>query len=493
MTNYKDMVFALNEIGISLSSEKNQDVLLKKIVNSIVEFVRCDACSLFIKENDPERLIFKASRTVSLNNSSFSDTPVNLSSNSIAGYTAIYGEIINIKDCYNISEDYPFSFNRSYDHMSGYRTVSMISVPMRDHKGRIIGVLQIINKLDDEGRIIEFESEFEKIAESLASQAGVAISNVTLLNSNKNLYKSLVNSFSEAIEARSPHTAGHSKRVTWISMLLAEAVSNADYGTYADTKFTKDELEELRFSAVLHDVGKISIPEKILEKSNKLTEEEMAIIAERFEAIRLSILRSIGNGGSNLIEDLNSDHAFLIKKSIPGKPLNDEELERIVSISRKKFKLSDGTERNYLKPLEVEKFLISRGSFTKEEYEIMKLHVVHTADILNEIPFTDELKNVREYAAKHHELLDGSGYPNGLKGDDIPLQSRIMTISDIFEALTAADRPYKKSQPIDITLRILNEEADKGRLDKDLVDIFIREEVYEKYLEKKNRSHGGII
>ena len=253
--NYKELVFALNKIGIALSSQRNLNKLLNLIVEEIIDFADCDAASLYIREYNPDQLIFQAAKNMTMekrNSQSmgqFKAFPVALQKKSIAGYTAITGEIINIPDCYNLPVECEYQFNKSYDEMNSYRTVSMLSVPMKTADGNILGVIQLINKFDKNQQIIPFSQEFEEIITSLASQAAVAITNVRLLQQNKDLYKALVSSFSEAIEARSPHTAGHSKRVAYICLLIANEISKLQSGRYAGRKFTRDEIEELRIAA----------------------------------------------------------------------------------------------------------------------------------------------------------------------------------------------------------------------------------------------------
>ncbi|PID28726.1 MAG: hypothetical protein CR982_04130 [Candidatus Cloacimonadota bacterium] len=487
MKNYKEVVYALNEIGIALSFQTDINKLLVIMVDKIINFINCDACSIFLRERDPDRLFFRVSKTISMNVQSIKDIPIPFSEESIAGYSAVNKKLLNIDDCYNLKSTLPYKFNRNYDKISGYRTKSMLCVPIVDRNKDLLGVLQIINKLNEiTGEVVSFDKECELIAESLVSQASIAISNFNLIEKNKNLYKSLVASFTEAIEARSPHTAGHSSRVKLLSVLIAKAINRVKYGKFKDFSFSDSQIEELSFSAILHDVGKISIPEKILEKVNKLTDEEMRAIEERFEAIRLSILKYDGNNSAKAIREIDEDYKFLKSKSISGKPLTNEEIDRIKYISKKEFSLSNGKYKLFLNNDEVTKLLIKNGSFTVDEYEIMKKHVLYTHEILKEIPFTDELKNVCEYASKHHELLDGSGYPNNLTEKAIPLQSRILTIADIFEALTALDRPYKESKPIDISLKILYDQVSKGKLDKDVFDVFVKERVYEEYLNSRD-------
>ncbi len=377
----------------------------------------------------------------------------------------------------------------------------MLAVPMIDHKGKIIGVIQLINRfekslsifdVDDYEElqtraIIPFSEEFIEIITSLASQAAIAISNIRLLEDNKNLYRALVRSFSEAIEARSPHTAGHSKRVTFISSLIAKKINTINDGRFSKISFTDDELEELKFSALLHDVGKVSVKEKILEKANKLTDEQLDVIKERFNSIKFSIKLQNTNSEEEeqKIIEANDELEFIMKINIPGF-LSDDDLNKLERISNKFYIDVENNEKQYLTQFELDFLKIRKGSFTPDEMKQMQQHVVFTTDILKPIKFTEELKNVTTYAASHHEMLDGSGYPSHLVAKQIPLQSRILAIADIFEALTAADRPYKKALPLKISLKILQEEAERGKLDKDIVDLFINDKVYDVYIKGRD-------
>ncbi len=501
--NYKELVYSLNKIGIALSSEKNLYKLLEFMVNEITLFADCDACSLYLREYEPDRLIFETTKTLSMKNSTkkFKAFPIPLEKTSIAGYTAVTGEIVNIDDCYNIDPSKEYSFDSSFDKRVGYKTKSMLAVPMIDHKGKIIGVIQLINRFEKEVSIfdienieelqtrgiIPFSSEFIEIITSLASQAAIAISNIRLLEDNKNLYRALVHSFSEAIEARSPHTAGHSKRVTFISSLIAKKINSIDTGFFKNTFFTDDELEELKFSALLHDVGKVSVKEKILEKANKLSDEQIDVIKERYNSIKFSIkLESTDYEKEELsLIEANDELDFILKINVPGF-LSDDDLERINNISKKRYLNVENIEQKYLSQIELDLLKIRKGSFAPEEMKQMQQHVVYTTEILKPIKFTEELKNVSVYAASHHEMLDGSGYPNKLKAGDIPLQSRILAIADIFEALTANDRPYKKAMPLKKSLSILQEDAERGKLDSNIVNLFIKDKVYKQYIESRD-------
>jgi HD-GYP domain-containing protein (c-di-GMP phosphodiesterase class II) len=495
--DYKELVFALNRIGIALGSETKLQNLFNLIVDEIIKFAGCDACSLYIRDRERSELIFQATKTLTLSGKSgaesvFKSFSVPIELKSIAGYTAITGETVNIKDCYNIPKDKSYDFNESYDIKTGYKTVSMLSVPMKDSEGDVLGVIQLINKFDSNGKIVPFSKEFEEIIKSLASQAAVALINARLLEANKNLYKALVEAFSEAIEARSPHTAGHSKRVAYISGMIAEHINKKNEGIYQNIFFSYEKLEELKYAALLHDVGKVAVPESVLEKRNKLEEDEVAIIKNRFEVIKFSTEYNIHDEElkNDFLKQIEDDLRFLLEKNAPGFCSEDDK-KKITEIGNKTYIDFNGIEHTYLEADEI--YMLTnfvKGNFSPEEWEKMKRHVVSTLDILMTVPFTEELKDIPKIAGAHHEMLDGSGYPYNVQGEGIMLQSRILAVADVFEALTATDRPYKKAIPIDKAKQILGFMAKDGELDKDIVDMFINDNIYLDYLEARD---NGII
>ena len=492
--NYKEMVFSFNRIGIALGSETKMNNLFNLIVDEIIDFTSCDACSLYIANLKKQELIFEATKTVSLLKkgeiSVFKSFSVPLARTSISGYTAITGETININDCYDIGDDKEYGFDKSYDTKTGYRTKSMLSVPMKSTDGDTIGVIQLINKFDDNNKIIPFSEEFEQIILSLASQAAVALSNVRLLEANKNLYKALVKAFSQAIEERSPHTAGHSKRVAYISAMIAGHINDKKEGAYKNISFSDEKLEELKYAALLHDIGKVAVPENVLEKQNKLSDEEIEVITNRFEIIKFSATHNMEDLDEikKVIDNIDDKLSFIVAKNLPGY-INDEDKAKVKEIGLKVYNEFDNTKHHYLTEKEV--FMLTdfvKGNFSPDEWEKMKRHVSSTLDILKEVPFTEELQDIPKIAGAHHEMLDGSGYPHHIGKEKIMLQSRILAVADVFEALTAADRPYKKAVPLDRSLKILGFMAKDGELDKGLVDMFLDDKLYEVYLDARDND-----
>ncbi|RIK74733.1 hypothetical protein DCC62_14705 [candidate division KSB1 bacterium] len=492
----------LNQIGIALSSEHNLNKLLELIVKEARRFTVADGGSLYIKEDD--KLNFLVAQTESLEKKlegapSFKSFYVPLTKESISGYVAITGQVLNIPDVYHISPTVEYRFNKDFDKRMGYRSKSMLTVPMRDHKDQIIGVLQLVNSLDAQGRVVPFRKEYETLILSLASQAAVAIRNAKLIEEIRALFKSLVRYSAKAIDSRSPHTAGHSGRVARYSMRIAEAINDEREGFFAGIKFSPEQLEELRMAGWLHDIGKIGVKEAVLEKITKLNDAQMETIAERFTAIKSSLvieslkqkfefvqmngeglarLKEIDAALAERLKGLDSDLEFLKKINVPGY-LPPADLARLQKIGERTFMDSNGEERYFLTPHEYESLSVVKGNLTASEYKEIQKHVEHTLAILRKIPFTKDLENIPKYAGAHHEMLDGSGYPFGLKGDEIPLQARIMCIADIYDALSSQDRPYKKAVPLEKSLQILQEEAERGKLDKNLVELFIRRKLYQ--------------
>lgn len=500
----EEQIRKLNKIGIALSSEQDLNRLLEVIVREARAFTHADGGSLYIREKD--RLNFTVAQTESLDKRGekrkpFTSFYLPLSKESIAGYVALTGEILNIKDVYEVPDEVEYKINKVFDNQNNYRSQSMLVVPMRDTDGEIIGVLQLINSLSDDGIVSVFKTEYEALVHSLASQAAVAIRNVKLLNEIKSLFKSLVRYSAKAIDARSPHTAGHSGRVAKFSVRIAEAINDESNGGLKDVNFSPVEIEELRMAGWLHDIGKIGVRESVLEKANKLNIDQMNTVYERFESIKQSIEKKYLQAELNLLRNgqtanpgevkgrkaqcdkeiaqVGQVFEFIQRINVPGY-LIDDDLKLLKCIHRRTFVDRLGNEKKYLLPEEYEHLAIIKGNLTKGEYREIQAHVSHTLDILEKMPFTKEMAKIPDYAAAHHELMDGSGYPRGLRGDEIPVQARIMCIADIFDALNSPDRPYKKATPLERTLQILQEEAKAGKLDADIVDMFIRRKLYQR-------------
>jgi len=371
----------------------------------------------------------------------------------------------------------------------------MLVVPMRNHKDEIIGVLQLINALDSNANPIPFDRSLEELVISLSSQAAVAICNSKLIQDIKNLFESIVTYSAQAIDARSPHTAGHSERVSKLVMRQANCINRQTEGPFADISFSDEELNELRIASLLHDIGKIGVKERVLDKVNKLSDEKIEALTNRFMFVKRDIenrdnLRKLNSPNLSPEEctaidaetgkrcaELNADLELILRLNLP-RFYSDEDGEHLKKLAEKTYINTDGEEKPLITPFELDNLLVRKGNLTQDERGEIESHVFHTLKILEKIPFTEELENVPRIAAAHHEMLNGTGYPNKLTAESIPLQSRMLAVADIFDALTAKDRPYKPPLPLNITMKILREEAEHGRLDKDLVELFFSEEIY---------------
>ena len=480
--DYKDLIQVLNKIWVELNEHKSVDELLLSIVDKLLETIRCDACSLYIREKNSQELIFKVARTLSLekenpNSNKFKNISVPLKKEHVSGYVAITGEVVNISDCYEISEDKEYGFNKTYDINTWYKTTSMLTVPMKLKDGKIIWVLQLINKLGKAWNVINFSEEYENIVSSIASQAAISLENANLFKQIEELCYSLVLALSQAIDARSRHTADHSKRVTEYVRIIVDAINEETTWPFAEVFFTEIQKLEIKYAALLHDAGKISIPESILDKSSKITKDNIKEIFERFQNIKHYLILKKRYDEFNEIKEIFE----FINKVNEANYVSDEEIDKLIKISEMKYIDVDWDEKSYITWEELLSLSIQRGNFLLDERRIMERHVIHWMNILNHVKFTQDLKNIPWFAGDHHEKLNWKWYPKWKNGSEISLQARILAVADIFEALTARNRPYKPAMPQRKALAILQEEADKWALDKDLVELFIWKKLYDRY------------
>lgn len=492
--NHVSQIQALNRIGIALSSEVNLQNLMELILEESRTLTGADGGSLYLKEKN--NLTFYVTQNKTLNDRSdfsggFKHHSLPISKGSFAGFVATTGEVLTIEDAYNLPSSAPYKFNYDFDKDNNYRTRSVLVVPLKTPDGDVVGVLQLINATDKKGVVISFPDDLIPLASSLASQAGVALRNARLIHDIKILLRSIIQFSASAIDARSPHTAGHSLRVAGYSRAIADAINEDSSGPFADTFFTSEQQEELYYSAWLHDIGKIGIPESVLDKQNKLSGAEMSAIKSRFELIKTIEISNLLQGNeaegldsgslkskkADIAKDFEEKLGF-VNKINTSIFLNDEDTEFLKILADSSFQTFDGNTCLYLEKCEYDALAVRRGNLTDEEYKKIQSHVVHTQKIVEKIPFPEFLENVPLYAASHHEKLDGSGYPNGLKGGEFPLQARILAVVDVYDALTAVDRPYRKSMPVEQALDILRQEADRGHLDKNLVGLFTEKQLY---------------
>ena len=503
----------LNAIGIRLSEESNPRFLLETILSKVREITSSDAGSLYIVDQagDEAHLRFALAQNDSVS-IPFRAATLPLTDASVAGYVALSGRIVNLTDAYAPPGDSPFTINRWFDEQTRYRSKSMLVVPMRTPQGDIIGALQLINcKGDWRGSLAEpsaverhvrpYGPRHEKLASSLASQAAIAIHNRRLYLSIRDLFEGFVKASVTAIEARDPTTSGHSFRVADLTVGLAEIVDGCDTGPYARLRFSAEEMMELRYASLLHDFGKVGVREHVLVKSKKLYPAELERIRHRVEILKRELM--LRTAGAKLdaavarrrdyaavaarldtelataLADLDRQLGLIVlanEPSVQARELTDD----IAAIAGRVWQDADGAARTILTSDEARILAIPRGSLTEAERRDIQDHVVHTFEFLSRIPWTKELRRVPDIAGAHHEKLDGTGYPNHARAEQIPVQSRMMAIADIYDALTARDRPYKKAVRADEALAILDAERRAGALDSPLLDIFISARVFER-------------
>jgi HD-GYP domain-containing protein (c-di-GMP phosphodiesterase class II) len=503
----------LTEIGIALSAENNLDRLLRLILTEGGKLACCDAGSLFlIDHSDPKQsqLIFKLAFNDSIN-FQFEEQRFPLNMASLAGYVALTGQELNIDDVYLLAEDAPYRFNADFDRVSGYRTVSMLVLPMKDHLGHMIGVLQFVNRKfrkiplfnpkQAQQECRAFDPETASLLRALAGQSAVAINNSMLLQNINQLFEGFVSASVMAIEQRDPVTSGHSFRVAQLTTGIAESVNRCGLPQLRHLSYDETDLRELRYAALLHDFGKVGVKEEILQKPCKLTQTNLeriryriALQRERTEKIYYQRLLELHQQGhleearvslslqqQNLQQELRRLDRYLeaILRANEPSILPEGEFEHLKEIAHYQVTDFDGQASELLSHKDFLALSVRRGSLTVEERDQIQSHVMHTFNFLRCIPWTNELKKVPGIAAAHHEKLDGSGYPFGLKGDAIPFEARMMAIADIFDALTASDRPYKKAMPTERALGVLEQEVSTGQLDKDALQVFIEAKVYE--------------
>lgn len=503
----------LNNIGISLSLERDPVKLLNTILKKSREITSADAGSLYLVEGDEEsgkQLRFKISQNDSIP-IHYEEFVMPITKGSIAGYVATTGETLNIPDVYQIDSACEYRFNQQYDQSTGYRSTSILAAPMKNYKGETTGIIQLINRKKDasvkltqknyQKWVRPFDRNDEELINSLASQAAVALENSTLIKSIQRLFEGFVTASVTAIESRDPTTSGHSFRVANLTVGLATLVDRSRSGPYKSQTFTPDEIKEMRYAALLHDFGKVGVRENVLVKSKKLYPLQLEIIRQRIDYIkkaweadhyktRLNLLlnegmeayeseiRPLETAFEHRLRSLDDYLEFILQSNEPT-VLAHGNFEKLLRIAADEEMIAPGAKGPLLTGDEIQFLSIRKGNLNDTERTEIQSHVTHTFLFLSKIPWTSELKGVPKIAYGHHEKLDGSGYPNRLRGDDIPIQTRIMTISDIYDALTASDRPYKRAVPSDRALDIIADEVKQQQLDRDLFQLFIEGKVYQ--------------
>ncbi|MBP7282066.1 MAG: GAF domain-containing protein [Leptospiraceae bacterium] len=503
----------LTRIGVSLSNEKDFTKLLRDILYSSREISVADSGSLYLIDKDekgnPKNLRFKIS-AMDLNSSEFI-LPIN--KQSIAGYVAFTGKVLNIPDVYNLPKNVEYNFNSDFDRVKNYHSKSMLVVPMKNYLGEVIGVIQLINRKKNFNNkltveqmrgtdVMPFDKYSEELVMSVAGQAAVAIQNNNLIQDIESLFEGFVTASVSAIEARDPTTSGHSFRVALLTVGLAETVDKISTGKFSNVKFSHEQMKEIRYASLLHDFGKVGVREKVLVKSKKLEPYELELIKWRFYYMRKDLQEKFTNRKLEYVKKNGTsgfsefEKALEMEYTIESKKLEDM-LQVIVSsneptileqansqaledISKMNFAFIDGTEQPVITSSELNYLSIRKGSLDFEERKEIESHVEHTFQFLSKIPWTSGLKMVPSIAHAHHEKLNGNGYPRGLHSNEIPIQSKMMTIADIYDALTDKDRPYKKAVPLERALDILKMEVKDSHVDGDLLDVFIESKVFEK-------------
>ena len=518
----QNQISNMSAIGLALSKERDMDKLLEMILIEAKRISNADGGTLYMMTND-HRLRFSIMITDSLDvhmggtsGKEIPFYPVKLynddgdpNENMIAANAAINGTTINIPDAYE-AKGFDFSGTKAFDEKTGYRSKSFLTVPLKNHENEIIGVLQLLNAQDiKSNKVISFSDRIQKSVEALSSQAAVAITNKNLIKDLEVLFESFIKLIASAIDAKSPYTGGHCSRVPEITMMLAESVNDIGEGPFASIKFSDKEMYELKIAAWLHDCGKVATPEYVVDKSTKLETiyDRIHTVTTRFEVIKrdeeIKFLKkqlTIQNNNSfsdiekkesikkaralylKKIKQLEKDKTFIEESNFGGEFMSQDRKDKVNKIASYHYK-DNGSTKPFLSDNEVYNLCISRGTLTPEERKVINDHIVVTIEMLEQLPYPKHLRNVPEFAGGHHEKLDGTGYPKGLNHAEMSVQAKIMAIADIFEALTARDRPYKKGKTLSQAMRILGFMKNDAHIDAELFDVFVQEKIYLKYAE----------
>jgi HD-GYP domain-containing protein (c-di-GMP phosphodiesterase class II) len=500
-----DRLSELNAIGASLSSERDINRLLESILDAAKKITRADAGTLYLLDHVNKQLTFEILHNDSLgirmggaSGEPISFYPIQLNVDNqpnhamVVSHAALSGETVNITDAYT-AEGFDFSGTKKFDTKTGYRSQSFLAVPMRNHDNEIIGVLQLINALDEtSGKVKPFTKDDRQLLESLSSQAAIAISNRRLIQQLEELFESFISLINTAIDDKSPYTGGHCERVPVLTMMLAEAANRTKQGMLAGFELTDKDRYELKIAGLLHDCGKITTPVHVVDKATKLQTifDRINLVDTRFEVLKRDayIERLEGKLDEEhyqlRLKQLDEDRAFLRQSNIGGEKMNDGDVERVRRIAGYRWRNTEGEQSDFLTADEMENLSIRAGTLTASEREIINHHIVVTIKMLKSLPWPHHLQRVPEYAGGHHERMDGKGYPNGLLREQMSIQARLMGIADIFEALTAKDRPYKIGKTLTESLEILGKFKENGHIDPDLFDVFVREKVYLDYAHR---------
>jgi HD-GYP domain-containing protein (c-di-GMP phosphodiesterase class II) len=510
----------LNAIGAALSKERDINRLLETILIAAKTITHADGGTLYRMTDDGRALRFEIMRTDSLhiamggttgNPINFPNLPLSndkgeANDSMVAAYAAIHDKTVNIADAYT-EAGFDFSGTRNFDSRTGYRSQSFLTVPMKNHEGEIIGVLQLINALDPASKKVNpFSSADQSLAESLASQAAIALTNRLLITQLEELFEAFISLINLAIDEKSPYTGGHCQRVPALTMLLAEAADATRDGPLASFKMNERDRYELKIAGLLHDCGKVTTPVHVVDKATKLQTlfDRINLIDTRFEVLKrdaeIEALRkqlalrgsadpvaddSIQREFREAVRVLDEEREFLRRTNVGGEAMQEGDLQRVREIgSNRKWRNVDGVETEFLTADEVVNLTIRAGTLTLKERDIINHHIVATIKMLEQLPWPKHLTRVPEYAGGHHERMDGKGYPKGLTREQMSVQARMMGIADIFEALTARDRPYKHGMKLSQAMGIMANFKKNGHIDPDLFDVFVKQGVYRRYAEQ---------
>jgi HD-GYP domain-containing protein (c-di-GMP phosphodiesterase class II) len=483
--------------------------LLQTILREARRLADCEAGSLYLVDRSGAEpaLVFKLAQN-DVADVPYVEQRLPLTHESLAGHVALSGEELDIADVYDLPEDAPYRFNRSFDEAVNYRTRSVLVLPMRDHRDEIVGVLQFINRLEPtSAEPVPFGEEISELMKAVASQAAVSIQKNQLLDDIHHLFESFVQASVKAIEQRDPSTSGHSFRVAETTVALLENLPHSNFSRFHGLRFSEVHLREVRYAALLHDFGKVGVRENVLLKANKLTDDRLEMVNYRVELQKERLRRRaveqelelLHHGPVDIevarrrvhrqleieLSKLDDFYQIILRANMPN--VRDEgDFAHLGEIRDYAFRELDGTLNGLITDQDLMALSVRRGSLTPEERREIQSHVSHTREFLAVLPWPPELAAVPEIAAAHHEKLDGTGYPQGLVGEQIPLASRVMAVCDIYDALTAMDRPYKRAMTTEVALRILEDEARQGLLDGDIVQIFKDSRTYE-------RSEAGVV
>jgi len=503
-----DTLKRILEIGRALASEKDLDTLFGLILGHARSLTNADGASIYTRDQEDNKLFLRYWQNSTVGDAA-APQKIPVGDDSVAGYVARTGETLAIDDAYRIPETAPYKFNPASDKKIGYHTHSVLTLPMKNKTDEVVGVLQLINKKNDcdaklvkekdcQKYVVPFTEDNRQIAEALAGQAGVALENSILHGDIEDLFEGFIRASVHAIESRDPTTAGHSFRVAEFTERLARAVDHTDQHNLKDTSFSKDELREIRYASLLHDFGKVGVKEDVLVKAKKLYPYQMEEVQQRIKLARVSVQRKAFaqmvalHDNHNLSDKERAGKRVQLEQWLAEQLANlDQYLQIVVTANEPavshsevssdlekviNFRFPDENDEPIalLNEFEFADLSLSKGSLNEDERKEIESHVSHTFDFLSLIPWTKNLANLPSIAYGHHEKLDGSGYPQGLKANEISIGARMMTISDIYDALTAMDRPYKKALPVERALDILGYEAKEGKVDAGLLDVFIQ-------------------